>query len=65
MMRDSKIIGRRTRRPSPEAYDQCTAEAISGVVELGAASDHAIGPTTLGQFGRLPFKGRRVRGAVR
>ncbi len=45
--------------------DQCTAEAISGVVELGAASDHAIGPTTLGQFGRLPFKGRRVRGAVR
>ena len=38
--------------------DHCTPDAISGFVELGAASSHARGPTTLGQFGRLPFSGK-------
>jgi hypothetical protein len=38
--------------------DDCTPDALSGFVELGAASSHARGPTTLGQFGRLPFSGK-------
>ncbi len=38
--------------------DHCVPDRVSGFVELGTASDHAIGPTTLGQFGRLPFNGR-------
>ncbi len=39
--------------------DQCTPNRVSGFVELGAASSHAMGPTALGQFGRLPFNGQR------
>ena len=39
--------------------DQCTPDRVSGFVELGAASSHAKGPTTLSQFGRLPFIGER------
>lgn len=40
--------------------EDCGPNHISGFVELGAASSHARGPTTLGQFGRLPFRGVRV-----
>lgn len=39
--------------------ENCTPERLSGFVELGAASSHAKGPTTLRQFGRLPFAGER------
>jgi len=39
--------------------DECTPDHLSGFVELGAASSHARGPTTLRQFGRLPFSGER------
>ena len=38
----------------------CAADRLSGTVELGAASSHARGPTTLGQFGRLPFRAVRA-----
>ncbi|MEC9152324.1 MAG: aminotransferase class V-fold PLP-dependent enzyme [Pseudomonadota bacterium] len=37
----------------------CTADRLSGYVELGAASSHARGPTTLRQFGRVPFEAVR------
>jgi len=39
--------------------DDCPSDRLSGFVELGAASSHAKGPTTLRQFGRLPFSGER------
>lgn len=39
--------------------DECTPDRLSGFVVLGAASSHARGPTTLRQFGRLPFSGER------
>ena len=35
--------------------EDCTTDSLSGFVELGAASSHARGPTTLRQFGRVPF----------
>tara|TARA_A100001037_G_scaffold94110_1_gene85591 strand:- start:168 stop:1646 length:1479 start_codon:yes stop_codon:yes gene_type:complete len=37
----------------------CAADRLSGYVELGAASSHARGPTTLRQFGRVPFNAVR------
>ena len=39
--------------------ETCTADRIAGYVEIGAATGHALGPTTLRQFGRLAFEGRR------
>ena len=39
--------------------EKCSAETLSGYVELGAASSHAIGPTTMRQFGRVRFTGER------
>ena len=39
--------------------ESCTAHHVSGRVELGAASDHALGPTTLGQFGSVQFDANR------
>jgi hypothetical protein len=40
--------------------ETCTPDRLSGTVVLGAASSHARGPTTLSQFGRLPFTGERA-----
>ena len=40
--------------------EECSADQLSGYVELGAASDHAIGPTTMRQFGRAQFKAERA-----
>lgn len=39
--------------------EECAPDQFSGYVVLGAASSHARGPTTLSQFGRLPFRGKR------
>ena len=40
--------------------EECSADKMSGYVELGAASSHAIGPTTMRQFGRVHFKAERA-----
>ena len=39
--------------------EDCADRHLSGYVELGAASSHARGPTTLRQFGRVPFRAER------
>lgn len=39
--------------------EECSAVKLTGYVELGAASSHAIGPTTMRQFGRVRFSGKR------
>ena len=38
---------------------ECSAVKLTGYVELGAALSHAIGPTTMRQFGRVRFSGKR------
>lgn len=40
--------------------DTCASDRMSGVIDLGAASSHAKGPTTLRQFGRIPFAAVRA-----
>jgi len=40
--------------------EDCTPDRLEGYVVLGAASPHARGPTTLSQFGQLPFTGERM-----
>ena len=39
--------------------ETCTPDRLSGFVELGAAGSHTKGPTTLRQFGKVPFSAER------
>ena len=39
--------------------EECSAVKLTDYVELGAALSHAIGPTTMRQFGRVRFSGKR------